>query len=165
MCWKVELGGVIIVDDEVDYPHDIEGDNEQPEERTYPHGEKRHHSQKASREVAVGSECGETRGKIADDAWKDEDESEEPEAVESGNSALCFDVVHRPESWPDIYAEAQQPSEVAENEMYSEEGFWRHVMISFYVLVDRASSTSVRGPGLPSRLRGRFAASCAKSGP
>src|SRR5215471_10508074 len=156
MCWKVELGGVIIVADEVDQPHDIKGDNEQPEERTYPHGEKRQHGQKASREVAVGRECGETRGQIADDAWKDEDESEEPEAVQSGNGALCFDVVHRPEPRPDIYAEAQQPSDVPENEMYSEEGFWRHVVISFCVFVDRASSTSVRVLGQPSRLRGRF---------
>jgi hypothetical protein len=44
MCWKAELGGVIIVDDKVDYPNDIEGNNEQPEERTHPHGEKRQHS-------------------------------------------------------------------------------------------------------------------------
>src|SRR5215475_513131 len=36
--------------------------------------------------------------------------------------------------------------------MYSEEGFGRHVMISFYVFVYTASSTSVRLPSQPSRL-------------
>jgi hypothetical protein len=36
VCRKSELGGVIILDDDVDCPHDIEGDDEQPEEQTYP---------------------------------------------------------------------------------------------------------------------------------
>src|SRR5262249_48723893 len=81
----------------------------------------------------------------ADDAWEDEDEPEETEAVQSGDSALCFDAVHRPEPWPDVCTEAQQPSEVAKNEMYLEESFGRHVMISLPRICRRGLCCSIDG--------------------
>jgi hypothetical protein len=34
---KANLGGVVIVADEVNRPNEIEGDDEKPEERTYPY--------------------------------------------------------------------------------------------------------------------------------
>ena len=34
------MGGVVIVDDEVRRAQEIEGDDEQPKDRTYPHSEK-----------------------------------------------------------------------------------------------------------------------------
>ena len=88
---------VVIVDDDVGRPHEIEGDDEQPKQRTYPHREQRQHGQHPGCEVAIGGERGEAGGQIgADDAGNDEDEPEEAEAVQSGDGALRFDPVHRP---------------------------------------------------------------------
>ena len=38
---------MVVVDDQVGRPHEIEGDDEQPKERTYPYGEKRQDGQHA----------------------------------------------------------------------------------------------------------------------
>ena len=81
---------MIIVHNDVDCASEIEGDNEQPKEWTYPHSEERQYGQQSGREVAVGGECGEGRWQIADDAWKDEDESEEAKAVQGSDGALGF---------------------------------------------------------------------------
>src|SRR4029077_19973702 len=90
---KAELGGVIIVDDEVGDAHDIEGDDKQPKERTYPHGEERQHGKYPGREVAVGGEGSKARWQIADNARKNEDESEETKAVQRSDGAVRVDVV------------------------------------------------------------------------
>src|SRR6266849_2421516 len=93
---KADLDGVIIVDDEVDRPYEIEGDDEQPEKRAYPHREKRQHGQHSGREVAIGSEGGEAGRQVGTyNTRKDEDEPEEAEAVQSSDSALRCDPVHR----------------------------------------------------------------------
>src|SRR6266702_7000292 len=42
---KSDLDGVVIVKDDVDYPHEIEGDDKRPKERTYPYREKRQDGQ------------------------------------------------------------------------------------------------------------------------
>src|SRR6266849_932576 len=79
---KVDLDGVVIIEDDVGRPHEIEGDDERPKERTYPYREKRQHGQHPGCEVAIGGEGGEASRQIgADDAGKDEDEPEEAEAV------------------------------------------------------------------------------------
>ena len=38
--WKTELDGVVVVEEDVGRPHEIEGDHEEPKERTYPDREK-----------------------------------------------------------------------------------------------------------------------------
>src|SRR5258708_22974 len=113
---KPDLVAVIIVDDDVDCSHKIEGDNQRPKDRTYPHREKRQHGQQSGCEVTVGGECGESGGQIgADDARNDEDESEEAEAVQSGDGALRFDPVHCLEPRPDISAKPNQPPNVPQH--------------------------------------------------
>src|SRR5215469_10904389 len=74
---------------------EIEGDDEQPKDRTYPHSEKCQDGEKPRREIAIGGERGEALWQIADDTRKDEDESEETEAVQGRDRTLCFDSVHR----------------------------------------------------------------------
>jgi Transposase DDE domain len=62
-------------------------------------------------------------------------------------------------------AEAKQPRDISQDELYSEEGFRRH-LTTCQVLIDAASNTAVRTPSRPSmRLRPKLAESCAKSGP
>ena len=62
---------VVVVDDDVDRPDEIEGDDEQPKQRTYPDREKRQHGQHPGCEVAVGGEGGEAGRQIgADDAGR-----------------------------------------------------------------------------------------------
>jgi hypothetical protein len=53
----------------------------------------------------------------ADDAWKDKDEPEEPEAVESSDGAVRCDPVHRLEPGHDVHAEAKQPHDITQNEL------------------------------------------------
>src|SRR5215467_6195396 len=121
--WKAELGGVIIVDDEVGRAHEVEGDNEQPKDRTYPHSEKCQDGEKPRREIAIGGERGEAFWQIADDAREDEDESEETEAVQGRDRTLCFDSVHRLEPGPDVRTETKQPRNITQDEVYSEKCF------------------------------------------
>ncbi len=85
---KAETDGVVIVEDQVGRPHEIEADDEQPKERTDPYREKGQHGEHASRQVPVGSEYGEVGGQIgAHHAWKDEDQPKESEAVQSRDGA------------------------------------------------------------------------------
>ena len=79
---KVDLGGVVIVDNEVDKAHDIEANDEQPKQRTYPDREKCQHGEQPGGEVPIGGESREGgRQMRADHTWKDEDEPEKAEAV------------------------------------------------------------------------------------
>ena len=79
---KASLNGVEVVDDDVRCPREIECDNEKPEERAYPCGEKRRNGQHSSGEVTVGGKRCEAGGHIrAHDARKDENEPKESEAV------------------------------------------------------------------------------------
>jgi hypothetical protein len=43
--WKTKLDAMLIVDDDVDSPHNVEGDDKQPKERTHPCAEEREHGQ------------------------------------------------------------------------------------------------------------------------
>ena len=87
---------MVIVEDDVGCTDDIEGDDEQPKERTYPYRKKRQDGEHSSCEVAVGGERGETSGQIGtDDAWKDKDEPEEAKTVQGRDDAVRFDPVHR----------------------------------------------------------------------
>ena len=61
MRWNVQHGGMVIVADEVGRSHDIEGDDEQPEERTYPDSQERQDGKQPGREVTVSGEVGEAR--------------------------------------------------------------------------------------------------------
>src|SRR6266403_1641841 len=87
--------GVVIVEDEIDYPHEIESHDKQPKERTYPYHEKRQHGEHPGCQVPVGGERGEASDwQIrADDAWKDKDEPEEAEAVQRSDGALRRDQI------------------------------------------------------------------------
>ena len=146
---KTDLDGMIVVDEQVDRAHEIEGDDEQPEERTYPDREKRQHGQHPGCDVAVGGEHREASGQIgADDAWKDEDEPEEAEAVQSSDGAVCRDPVHRPEPRQTVCAEAKQPRDVAEDEMYLEQDFRGHFCLLWAGV--QAVSAGFRGIGLGS---------------
>jgi hypothetical protein len=102
---------VVIVEDEIDHPHEIERRDEQPKERTYPYREKRQDGEHPGCQVSVGGERGEASGwQIrADDAWKNKDEPEEAEAVQRSDGALRCDQVHRLEPGQDVHAEAKQP--------------------------------------------------------
>ena len=62
-------------------------------------------------------------GQIADDARKDEDESEETEAVQGRDGTLCFDPVNRLESGPNVHTETKQPRNITQDEVYSEKCF------------------------------------------
>src|SRR6185437_7233789 len=96
-------------------------------ERRFPHREKRQDCQHPGCEVAIGGERGEAGGQIgADDAWHEEDESEEAEAVQRRNGALCLDLVDRFEPGPEVSAEAKQPWDIPEDEMDLEDGRRRH---------------------------------------
>src|SRR5205085_10473627 len=118
MCWKVQLDGVVIVADEVGHAHDIEGDDEQPKERTYPHSQKRQDGKQPGREVTVSGEVGETSRQIAGNARKDEDQPKEAKAVQGSDSALRSDPGHRLEPWPDVHAEAEQPHGRTQHELH-----------------------------------------------
>ena len=105
---------MVIVEDQVDKPREIEGDDEQPKQRTDPDREQRQHGQHAGCKIPVGGEHGEACGQIgADHARKDEDEPEEAEAVQRSDRTLCFEMVHRFEPGPDVHAEAKQPRDIA----------------------------------------------------
>ena len=106
-CGKAGADGVEIVEEDIGHADEIEGDDERPEERTHPYGEKREEGQHAGREVTIGGEGGKACGQMADDAWKDEDEPEEAEAVQGGDGAVGFEPAYRSESGQDIDAEAE----------------------------------------------------------
>ena len=104
---------MVIVEDDIARPYEIESENEQPKERTYPHREQRQDGQHPGCEVAVGGESGEAGGQMgANDAWKDKDQPEEAEAMQSSDGPLRFQPVHRPESGQDVRAEAKQPRDI-----------------------------------------------------
>src|SRR5260370_38664617 len=92
---KADLDGVVIVEDEIDPPHEIEGDYEQPKEWTYPYREKRKDRQHPGCQVSVGGERGKARGQIADDTWKNKDEPEEAEAGYGTEGTFCCNQVLR----------------------------------------------------------------------
>src|SRR6202008_414314 len=94
---KANLDGVVIVEEEVNRPNEIEGDDEKPEQRTYPYREKRQDGEQPGCQVPVGSERGEASGGQirTDDPRKDKDEAEEAEAVQRSDGALRCDQVHR----------------------------------------------------------------------
>ena len=104
---------MVIIENDVGRAHEIESDDQQPEERAYPYREKRQDGQHRGCQVAVGSELGEAGGQIrADYAWKDKDEPEEAEAMQSGDGALRFEVARRLEPGQDIGPEAKQPRDI-----------------------------------------------------
>src|SRR5260221_14026002 len=79
-CRKVDLSGVVIVEDDVDRPHEIESTDEQPKERPYPDGAKRQEGEHPSCEVVISGERAEGRRQMgADDAEKDENKPEQAE--------------------------------------------------------------------------------------
>ena len=157
---------MVIVDEDVGGAHEIEGNNEQPKEGTHPRREKRQHRQHSGGKVAIGCELSEVHRQIGTDHTRNnEDQPEEAEAVQSSDGALRFDLVHRLELGPYVRAKAKQPGDVTKNEVYLEDGCWRHVD-SYQVLIGAASNNAVRMPSRPSmRFRPKLAASCANSGP
>src|SRR5215469_5376542 len=79
---KAVLSGVVVINDEIGYPHEIENDDKRPEQRTDPCGQKRQHGEHSGCEVTVGGEGSELcRQTCAYDARKDKDEPEESKAV------------------------------------------------------------------------------------
>src|SRR4029077_1459519 len=101
-------------DDDVHRAHDIEGDDEEREERTYPYREKCQDGEYPCCEVAIRGELSEASGQIgADDSGKDKDQPEEAEAVQSGDGPLRFNPVHCLEPGPEVGAEAKQPRDIA----------------------------------------------------
>src|SRR5260370_3598001 len=96
---KADLDCVVIVEDEVDHPHEIEGDDEKPEERTYSYREKRQDGEHPSCQVPVGGERGEASGgQIRGDGGREEkDEPERTEAGQRSKSAVRREQDPRPE--------------------------------------------------------------------
>lgn len=100
---KAGLNGVVIVENYVRCPHEIEGDDKSPEQRTYPSGEKRQNGQHSGRKVSVGCKDGEARREVrTDNPWKNKDEPEEAKAVHGSDDAMRIDPVHRLESGPEV---------------------------------------------------------------
>src|SRR5262249_61753671 len=99
------------------------GAEDKKKARRHLHRENAQHGQQPGGEVAVGGERSEARRQIADDARKDEDESEETEAVQGRDGTLRFDVVHRLELGPNVSTETKQPRNITQDEEYSEKGF------------------------------------------
>ena len=116
---------MVVVDDDVGCPHEIEGDDERPKQRTYPCGEKRQNGQHSGCEVTVGGERGEAGGHIrAYDARKDKDEPKKSKAVQCSDCTLGIESVDRLEPGPNVDAETKQPRDITQNEMNSEEIYW-----------------------------------------
>ena len=125
---KVGPNRVVIVQGQVAYPHDVECDDEQPVERPRPHGQKREDRKQPGCQVAVCGEGGKgARQMSADDAGNHKDESEESEAVQGRDGALRFDPIHRFEARPDVGAKAEQPGDIAKDELHGEDVCRRHV--------------------------------------
>jgi hypothetical protein len=103
----------------------IECNDESPKHRTYPYREKGQHGQDPGCKVAVGGEAGGQVG--ADDAWKDKDESEEAEAVQSSDHALRFKPAHLSEPGQNIHVEAKQARDITQNEMDQENDLLWHL--------------------------------------
>src|SRR5215471_10895264 len=121
---KAGLNGVVIVDDDVGWAHDIEGDDESTKQRTYLCGEERQDGQHSGGEVTVGGEGGEPDGQSRPyDSRKDKDEPEESKTVQCSDCTLRRESIHNLEPGPNVDAEAKQPRDVTENELNSEESF------------------------------------------
>eukprot|EP01132_Coremiostelium_polycephalum_P008134 gene8136-10006_t len=119
---KTELDAVIIVNEDVGRPHQIECNDKQLEERARPDAEKSQHGQQAGGKVAIGGDCCEVGGQIgANNARNHEDETEEAKTVQRGDGALRLGLVHGLEPGPDIGAKAKQPRDVTENQMHIED--------------------------------------------
>jgi hypothetical protein len=105
---------MVIVNDKVNRPHKIKGEDERPKECTYPHGEKREDGQQPGCEVSVSRGSGKTSGQIrTDDTRKEKDKSEKTKAVQSSNRAVRFNPVHPFQSRQDVNAKAKQPRDIA----------------------------------------------------
>src|SRR5260370_35010307 len=75
------------------------------------------------------------------------------------------DPVHRPEPGPDVRAEAEQPRDIIENKMGSEQRFRGH-LASDQQFVHAASNTAVRTPlRLFRKFRPKLGGGRAKCGP
>src|SRR5689334_21062537 len=119
---------MVIVDKNVGCAGDVERDDEQPEQRTYPDRCQRQHGQYAGGEVAIGGKAREADRQIGPDrAGHDEHQSEYPEAVQGRDRAMRFDPIHRLEPRQDVDAEAKQPGDITEYELGSEHGFDGHL--------------------------------------
>jgi len=78
-------------------------------ERTYPYREKGQQGQDPGCKVAVGGARGEVSRQIgADELWKEKDQPEEAEAVQSSDGALRFNPVHRLKPRQNLRAEEKQ---------------------------------------------------------
>src|SRR5215469_6734173 len=116
---------MVVVDDDVGHPREIECDHKRPKRRTYPCGEKRKHGQHSGGEVTVRGERSESSRQIRPhDARKNKDEPEESKAVQCSDCSLGIVSIHGLEPGPNIDTEAQQPRDITQNEVNSEESFW-----------------------------------------
>ena len=116
-----------IVEEQIAGAHKVEGDDEDPKERTDPHREQRQYGQQAGGEIAVGGGRGETGRQVRpDDAGNQEDETEEAEAVQRGDRAMSLHAIHRSELGQAVGPEAEQPRHVAKDELHEEEHSRRH---------------------------------------
>src|ERR1700677_2419619 len=118
---QTDPDGVVIVDKDVGGSDEIEGDDEEPEERTHSCREERKHGQYSSYKIAIGCKGSKARGQVgADDAWKNEDEPEEAEAVHRGDDPQRLEPAHRSEFGQDIDTEAKQARDIAQDEVDGE---------------------------------------------
>ena len=117
-CRKVVPGGVVVVEDQVGHSHQIESNDEQPEERADSYCEKRQESEYPSCEVSISGEGGKARRQIrTDDAWNEKDQAEEAEAVQRSDGALRSNLVYCLKPGPEVGAEAKQPRDITQNEL------------------------------------------------
>ena len=124
---------MVIIDEDVDGSHEIEGDDERPEKRPYPDREKSQDRQQSGGEIAVRREGGETyRQIVANDAWKDEHKAEEAKTVQRRNGALRIDGFHGLEPGKYIRACTKQPRDIAQHEMQVENECRQH-SVSFQI--------------------------------
>src|SRR5579871_5297642 len=124
---KIEYRPVIVVDEDVDRPDDVECDEERIEKGGDPERHERKQRQHAGGEVPVGREGGEGRREVwAYHAGQDENQPEEPEAVERRNRAKHAEAIHKLHLRQHVGREQQAPREVPESCLSEKDDLRRH---------------------------------------
>src|SRR6185369_5475891 len=116
--------------DNVGRPDHVERDEEKAKERAQSEREQRKDSEQARREIPVGGKRPEAiRQARPDHSWKDEDKPKEAKAVQRRDCPLRIVRIHPLEPRPDVSAKAEQPRNIAKNQMGIEDHCWRHVSL------------------------------------
>jgi len=125
--WQTDTNGMNIVHQEIHGSDHIEADDEKPEQESHAERHEGQHRQKARRQIAPRSRCCEARWNGGTkQPWKDENQAEEAEAVKGGDRPARVGYVHASQPGPEIDTEAQQPSNIPQDQLDIEYESWRH---------------------------------------